>query len=382
MIGKVWKPGLALSSLDSKKRRKNKINRSGKTETDMKPNTISLEHGAGGEVMQALIGEIILKNFRNKSAGSIGLDSLDDGSTISLENFNPASELVLTTDSHVITPAFFPDTNIGRLAVAGTINDLTVMGAKPLALTCAIVVPEGFSLQEFEEIIKTMDETAAEVGVPIITGDTKTVEKAALDSIILNTAGLGITDNPIRDSGFKPGDKVLVTGTIGDHGISLMAHREGFDFDTDLVSDSAPLWKLIEPILKLRTPEGEPVITAMKDPTRGGLANALNEMATKSGTGILIEEDLIPFKAAVSAACEMLGLDPLEVANEGKAIIGVKSGFEEEVLSILRQHPYGRNAAIIGEVTAENKGEVILRNRFGGMRYVDTPSGDPIPRVC
>jgi hydrogenase expression/formation protein HypE len=382
MIGKVWKPGLALSSLDSKKRRKNKINRSGKTETDMKPNTISLEHGAGGEVMQALIGEIILKNFRNKSAGSIGLDSLDDGSTISLENFNPASELVLTTDSHVITPAFFPDTNIGRLAVAGTINDLTVMGAKPLALTCAIVVPEGFSLQEFEEIIKTMDETAAEVGVPIITGDTKTVEKAALDSIILNTAGLGITDNPIRDSGFKPGDKVLVTGTIGDHGISLMAHREGFDFDTDLVSDSAPLWKLIEPILKLRTPEGEPVITAMKDPTRGGLANALNEMATKSGTGILIEEDLIPFKAAVSAACEMLGLDPLEVANEGKAIIGVKSGFEEDVLSILRQHPYGRNAAIIGEVTAENKGEVILRNRFGGMRYVDTPSGDPIPRVC
>ncbi len=348
----------------------------------MKPNTISLEHGAGGEVMQALIGEIILKNFRNKSAGSIGLDSLDDGSTISLENFNPASELVLTTDSHVITPAFFPDTNIGRLAVAGTINDLTVMGAKPLALTCAIVVPEGFSLQEFEEIIKTMDETAAEVGVPIITGDTKTVEKAALDSIILNTAGLGITDNPIRDSGFKPGDKVLVTGTIGDHGISLMAHREGFDFDTDLVSDSAPLWKLIEPILKLRTPEREPVITAMKDPTRGGLANALNEMATKSGTGILIEEDLIPFKAAVSAACEMLGLDPLEVANEGKAIIGVKSGFEEEVLSILRQHPYGRNAAVIGEVTAENKGEVILRNRFGGMRYVDTPSGDPIPRVC
>ncbi len=348
----------------------------------MKPNTISLEHGAGGEVMQALIGEIILKNFRNKSAGSIGLESLDDGSTISLENFNHGSELVLTTDSHVITPAFFPDTNIGRLAVAGTINDLAVMGAKPLALTCAVIVPEGFSLQEFEEIIKTMDKTAAEVGVPIITGDTKTVEKTALDSIILNTAGLGITDSPVRDSGLRPGNKILVTGTIGDHGISLMAHREGFDFDTDLVSDSAPLWKLIEPILKLRTPEGEPVVTAMKDPTRGGLANALNEMAAKSRTGILIEEDWIPFKPAVSAACEMLGLDPLEVANEGKAIIGVKPGFEEEVLSILRQHPYGVNAAVIGEVTEENEGEVILRNHFGGMRYVDTPSGDPIPRVC
>lgn len=348
----------------------------------MKPNTISLEHGAGGEVMQALIGNIILKNFRNKSAGSIGLESLDDGSTISLENINPASELVLTTDSHVITPAFFPDTNIGRLAVAGTINDLAVMGAKPIALTCSVVVPEGFSLQEFEEIIKTMDETAAEVSVPIITGDTKTVEKTALDSIILNTAGLGITDNPIRDSGLRPGDKIIVTGTIGDHGISLMAHREGFDFDTDLVSDSAPLWKLIEPILKLRTPEGEPIITAMKDPTRGGLANALNEMAAKSETGILIEEDRIPFKPAVSAACEILGLDPLEVANEGKAIIGVKTDFEDEVLSILRQHPYGIDATVIGQATAENKRKVILRNRFGGMRYVDIPSGDPIPRVC
>ena len=208
------------------------------------------------------------------------------------------------------------------------------------------------------------------------------MEKTALDSIILNTAGLGITDNPVRDSGLKPGDKILVTGTIGDHGISLMAHREGFDFDTDLVSDSAPLWKLIEPLLKLRTPQGEPVITAMKDPTRGGLANSLNEMAAKSRAGILIEEDWIPFKPAVSAACEMLGLDPLEVANEGKAIIGVKPGFEEEVLSILRQHPYGKNAAVIGEVTADNKGEVILRNRFGGMRYVDVPAGDPIPRVC
>lgn len=348
----------------------------------MKSNTISLEHGAGGEVMQELIGDIILKNFRNKSAGSIGLDSLDDGSTVRLENFNSSSELVLTTDSHVITPAFFPNTNIGRLAVSGTINDLTVMGAKPLALTCAVVIPEGFSLQEFEEIIKTMDQTAAEAGVPIITGDTKTVEKTALDSIILNTAGLGITDSPVRDSGLKPGDKILVTGTIGDHGISLMAHREGFDFDTDLVSDSAPLWKLIEPVLKLRTPEGEPVITAMKDPTRGGLANALNEMAAKSGTGILIEEDLIPFKSAVNAACEMLGLDPLEVANEGKAVIGVKAGFEKEVLSILRQHPYGKDAALIGEVNEDNKGEVILRNRFGGMRYVDVPAGDPIPRVC
>jgi hydrogenase expression/formation protein HypE len=353
-------------------------------EASMKSTTITLEHGAGGEVMQALIGEIILKNFNNKSAGSVGLESLDDGSTIKLENFDSNSELVLTTDSHVITPAFFPNTNIGRLAVAGTVNDLTMMGAKPLALTCAVIVPEGFPMDDFETIIKTMGDTAAEADVPIITGDTKTVEKSALDSIILNTTGLGITaaEKPVRDSGLSPGDKILVTGSIGDHGISLMAHREGFDFDTDLVSDSAPLWKLIKPLLELKTPEGAAVITAMKDPTRGGLANALNEMAQKSGAGILLEEEDIPFKPAVSAACEMLGLDPLEVANEGKAVIGIKAGFEEKVLEILKKHPYGKDAAVIGAVTSENKGEVVLRNRFGGMRYVDVPAGDPIPRVC
>ncbi|MDD4331452.1 MAG: hydrogenase expression/formation protein HypE [Methanosarcinaceae archaeon] len=348
----------------------------------MNSKTITLEHGAGGEVMQSLIGNLILKNFKHKSAGSIGLESLDDGSTVKLENYNSASELVLTTDSHVITPIFFPDTNIGRLAVSGTVNDLTVMGAKPLALTCAAIVPEGFSLEAFDTIMKTMNDTAAEAGVPIITGDTKTLEKKALDSIILNTAGLGICEKPIRDSGLQPGDSVLVTGTIGDHGISLMAHREGFDFDTDLVSDAAPLWKLIEPLLSLKTPEGEPVITAMKDPTRGGLANALNEMAEKAGVGILLEEADIPFKPAVSAACEMLGLDPLEVANEGKAIIGVKAGFEEKVLEILRKHPYGKDAAVIGKVTMENKGEVLLKTGLGGMRYVDVPAGDPIPRVC
>lgn len=363
----------------------------------MKNSTIILEHGAGGEVMQALIEEQILKNLDFKSAGSVGLDNLDDGATVKLEAL-PKSELVLTTDSHVITPPFFPDTNIGRLAAAGTINDLTVMGAKPLALTCAVIVPEGFSLKDLALIIKTLGDTATEAEVPVITGDTKTMEKSALDSIILNTTGLGITDHPIRDSGLCMGDKILVTGTIGDHGISLMAHREGFNLSTELVSDSAPLWKLIEPLLKLQTSKGASVVTAMKDPTRGGLANALNEMASKAGVSILLEEERIPLKPAVIAACEMLGLDPLEVANEGKAIIGVKAGYEEKVLSLLRQHPYGKDAAVIGEVIgkvteestekdsgekpSKNKGEVILRNRLGGMRYVYIPAGDPIPRVC
>ena len=376
----------------------------------MKNSTIILEHGAGGELMQALIEEKVLKNLVLKSAGSVGLDNLDDGATVKLETLGPGSELVLTTDSHVITPPFFPNTNIGRLAAAGTINDLAVMGAKPLALTCAVIVPEGFSLKALDLIIKTLGDTAAEAEVPVITGDTKTMEKTALDSIILNTTGLGITNHPIRDSGLCPGDKILVTGTIGDHGISLLAHREGFDLKTELASDSAPLWKLIEPLLKLQTPKGASVITAMKDPTRGGLANALNEMASKSGVSILLEEELIPLKPAVTAVCEMLGLDPLEVANEGKAVIGVKNCYEEKVLSLLKQHPYGRDATVIGEVIGKtteestgkvtgegtgkaagegtgessfkNKGEVILRNHLGGMRYVYTPAGDPIPRVC
>lgn len=336
--------------------------------------------------MQALIRDLILNNITNKSAGPVGLDDLDDGATINIANTMDGSkkcdEIVITTDSHVIKPPFFPDSNIGRLAVSGTVNDLAVMGAAPLALTCAIVVPEGFELESFEKIIKSMNAAAEEVGVPIIAGDTKTVERNGLDSIIINTTGIGIAGDVIRDSGLCPGDKIILTGTIGDHGISLLAHREGFDFSTDLVSDVAPLWNMIRAVIPIRNVEGKPAISAMKDPTRGGLAGALNEMAQKSGTGIIIHQRDLPIKESVSSACEMLGIDPLEVANEGKAIICVKAEHAEEALSIIRNHKYGRDAAIIGEATDGHSGKVLMKTIIGSMRYVDIPTGDLIPRIC
>ena len=351
----------------------------------MTKNTITMEHGAGGESMQALIRDLILNNLTNKKAGTVGLESLDDGATIDISNVNPnrdGAEIVVTTDSHVIKPIFFPNADIGRLAVSGTVNDLAMMGAAPLALTCAIVVPEGFDLDDFERIIKSMNSTAEEAGVPIITGDTKTIERNGLDSIIINTTGIGLADNVIRDCGLCPGDKIIVTGAIGDHGTSLMAHREGFNFNTDLVSDVAPLWNMIKTILPIRTNDDQSAISAMKDPTRGGLANTLNEMAQKSGTGIVLNEETIPIKKSVATACEMLGLDPLEIANEGKAVIGVKTECADAVLTTLRAHEYGKDAAIIGEVTRDNAGKVMIKTSFGGMRYVDVPQGDPIPRVC
>lgn len=362
-----------------------------------KNSTITMEHGAGGDAMQALISDIILKNITRKSAGTVGLDSMDDGATVRIDN-DAHTEIVVTTDSHVIKPLFFPGGNIGRLAVSGTVNDLAMMGAAPLALTCAMIIPEGFELSVLEKIVKSMNTAAQEAGVPIITGDTKTIERGGLDSIIINTTGIGRASDIIRDCGLCAGDKIIVTGTIGDHGMALLAHREGFDFDTDLVSDVAPLWDMIKTILPIRGTGETPAIaiSAMKDPTRGGLAATLNEMAQKSGMDIVLEEECIPIKKAVASACEMFGIDPLEVANEGKAIIGVKAECADEVLNLLQKHRLGKDAAIIGEVksgkgiaedgTSEGitgyQGKVMIKTMIGGTRYVDVPSGDLIPRVC
>lgn len=354
-------------------------------------NRISMEHGAGGQQMQSLIGKVILGNFRKTTAGTVGLADLDDGASITLgkEMLGEAVmsgekplELVMTTDSHVVHPIFFPGGDIGRVAVSGAVNDLTVMGARPVALSCGMILPEGFPIEDLEKVTQSMNAVLEETDVPIITGDTKTVEGSALDSIIINIAAVGICDSPVRDSGLQVGDKIIVSGFIADHGIALLTKREGFNFSSDLVSDTAPLWNMIRPILSVRMPDGEKAVTAMKDPTRGGLADSLNEMAQKSNVGIIIEEENIPIRQAVRTSCEMLGLDPLEIANEGKAVIGVRPEYADEVLALLRQHPYGRDAAVIGEVTEENKGKVILRSDIGSTRYVDVPSGDPIPRVC
>ncbi|WNY27061.1 hydrogenase expression/formation protein HypE [Methanolapillus ohkumae] len=352
-----------------------------------KANKISMEHGAGGEQMQSLIGNTILKNLTKTSAGTVGLDALDDGASITLlkgmDGFSAEkTELIMTTDSHVVKPIFFPGGDIGRVSVCGAINDLSVMGARPLALSCGMIIPEGFDIIDLEKIVRSMNVVLEEVGVPIITGDTKTVEGSALDSIMINIAGIGICDSPVRDSGLSPGDKIIVTGYIADHGVALLTKREGFEFNSDLESDVAPVWKMIEPALSVRTKDNKKAVSAMKDPTRGGIADSLNEMAQKSKVGIRIYEEKIPIREAVVTSCEMLGLDPLEIANEGKVVMGVHPDFADEILKIIRQHPYGKNAAIIGEVNTEKPGKVILESALGSTRYVDVPTGDPIPRVC
>jgi hydrogenase expression/formation protein HypE len=338
---------------------------------DISEKTVVLAHGAGGALMQELIAKV-LKKMSDHNVGSVGLSDLDDGSTVYIGD----KEIVLTTDSYVVKPLFFPGGNIGKIAVCGTINDLAVMGARPLALTSSIIVEEGFPIAKLERIVQSMDEIANEAGVAIITGDTKVMEKGALDNLVLNTSGVGFADELIRDSGLNVGDKIIVTGTVGDHGISLLAFREGFSFEMELESDAAPLWNMIKAALDIGG------ITAMKDPTRGGLSSALNEMAKKSGVGILIKEEQIPLKDAVRAASGMLGIDPLDVANEGKAVIGVKPDNADLVLETIQKTKYGQEARIIGQVTGEHRKKVILETGLGGKRYVEMPLGEPIPRVC
>ena len=313
---------------------------------------VNLMHGAGGEVMGELLR--VITNLEHNNAGGIGLESLDDGAVIPLNGQN----IVFTTDNHVVSPIFFPGGDIGRIAVCGTINDLAMMGGRPIALSCGMVIPEGFEVADLERIVASMDAALGECGANLVTGDTKVLDRSALDALVINTAGIGIAERVVRDNGLRAGDMIIVSGTIGDHGIAIMAHREGF----------------VERALAA----GE--IHAMKDPTRGGFANAINEMARKSGVGVVIEEEALPFRTSVRSAAGMLGIDPLEVANEGKVIMGVPPGDAEAVLAALRSHPYGRDAAIVGEVVEGS--HVIMRTAIGGERFIEPPVGDPVPRVC
>jgi len=309
----------------------------------MSDDKIGMGHGAGGEVMSNLISEAILNNISKKGVdGGVSLDALDDGATIPLGDY----EIVVTTDGHTINPLFFPGGDIGKISAAGTINDISVMGAKPIAITNAMIIREGFPINDLERIVKSMDETCKEVDVAIITGDTKVMEHDKIDEIVIVTSGIGIAKKGeiVKDSSLNVGDKIIVTGTLGDHGISLMSFREGIDFETDLTSDVAPVWNMIKKPLEMKA------ITAMKDPTRGGFANAINEMAKKSKVGITLNQDKIPLKKEVRAASEMLGIDPLEVANEGKVVMGVKPDLADEVLEIIKDNKYGLDAAIVGEV--------------------------------
>jgi hydrogenase expression/formation protein HypE len=329
---------------------------------------VNLMHGAGGEVMGELLKT--LTKFRHNNAGGIGLEALDDGAVIPFNGEN----LVFTTDSHVVRPVFFPGGDIGRISVCGTINDLAMMGGKPVALSCGMIIEEGFEIDDLARIVSSMDEALGEAGANLVTGDTKVMERGALDGIVINTSGIGIAKTIVRDNGLVPGDAIIVSGTLGDHGLAIMAHREGFDLGDQIQSDVAPLWGMVQDVLDAGT------VHAMKDPTRGGFASAINEMARKSGVCVRVQEEKIPIRKNVRSAAGMLGIDPLEVANEGKAVMGVPAACVDAVLAALHAHKYGKEAAVVGTVT---KGaHVIMETAIGGERFIEPPMGDPVPRVC
>jgi hydrogenase expression/formation protein HypE len=334
---------------------------------------ISLKYGAGGGAMRALIEQVFATGLGDVPGG-VGLAAMDDGAAIPLGD----QWLVITTDSHVVQPLFFPGGDIGRLAVCGTVNDLAMMGAtEPLALTCAAVIEDGFARKDLERIWWSIRAACLEAGTTIVTGDTKVMRHGELDGIVLNTAGVALTRRVVPDRGLRPGDRILVTGTIGDHGLAVLATRGELALETPLTSDVAPVNGLVRRALAV----GGDGVVAMKDPTRGGLASALHEMADKSGVGVILDERAVPVRDEVRAAGELLGIDPLIVANEGKAVIGLRANVADAVLDAIRSHPMGRAAAIVGTCTTERPGQVIVDTGFG-RRLLGEAEGELLPRIC
>jgi hydrogenase expression/formation protein HypE len=333
---------------------------------------VGLKHGAGGRAMRALIEDVFLS--LGGPVDGIGLAALDDGAAIRFGD----RWIVVTTDSHVVHPIFFPGGDIGRLSICGTVNDLAMMGAtEPLGLTCAVVIEEGFPREDLVRIRDSMKQACAEAGCTVITGDTKVMGKGEVDGIVLNTTGVAVASRVVSDAGLRVGDRIIVTGTIGDHGMAIMTRRRDLQIDGDLRSDVAPLNGLVRAALAAG---GEDVV-AMKDPTRGGVASSLHEMAGKAKVGVVLEEAALPVNPEVRAAGELLGIDPLVVANEGKAVIGVRPGAAEKVLAAIREHPLGRRAAIVGTAIAERPGNLILDTGFG-RRLIAEIEGEPLPRIC
>lgn len=337
--------------------------------------------------MHKLLKERILPRFKPRKNAEIPLALLSDSAVI--------NGIAFTTDSYTVKPIFFPGGDIGRLSVSGTINDLSVIGAEPIAISCALVIEEGFELLKLEKILDSIEKVASEVGVEVVTGDTKVVERGKLEEIIVNTAGIGgrsphLDDNLRKASSdgrvlrsrwldprnIRPGDRVIVSGTIGDHAMAVIAARGELGFEIgELRSDVAPLNDLISSALNVGG------VVAAKDPTRGGLAALLNEWSETTGLGIILEEERIPIREEVQAACEILGIEPLELANEGKAVLAVSERYADEVLEALRSHPLGKDAEVIGRFTDELEG-VAVETRIGGVRYLPMPLGDPVPRIC
>ena len=353
-----------------------------------KKDAITMLHGAGGTVMHNLVKNYVVKYFGGLSdEAEVPLEAMDDAAVV--------GDIVFKSDSHAVKPIFFPGGDIGRLSISGTVNDISALGAEPYALACGFILEEGLALSDFERILASMRQACIEAGVGIVTGDTKVVEKGALGGCVMNVSGLGrrtpalehnlkvvkqyrngFTTRWCLDSNLAAGDKIILSGTIGDHGLAVLSAQQGLHFGSGIKSDVKPLNRVIQ---RLLSEVGG--VVAMKDPTRGGLADALNEWTEKSKTGILIREDKVPIRDDVRTACEMLGLDPLEVGNEGKIIVGIVPAEAEQALKFLRQTDEGKDAAIIGEATSAFNG-VAMQTVVGGKRIIARPIGDPVPRIC
>jgi hydrogenase expression/formation protein HypE len=331
---------------------------------------VLLAHGGGGKLSHQLIRKMFATQFKNDI-----LEPLHDGAILSIGN----KRLAFSTDSYVINPIFFPGGDIGSLAVNGTVNDIAMCGAHPCYLSSAFIIEEGFPMEDLWRVVLSMEKAARLAGVKLVTGDTKVVDRGKGDKIFINTSGIGIIPDGVEigPTRTKPGDKIILSGSIGEHGIAIMSVREGLEFETQIESDCAPLHTLVESMLA--TSKG---IHVLRDPTRGGVASVLNEIAESAQVGISIMEESIPVSEEVSGACEILGFDPLYVANEGKLIAFVSPDTADKVLAIMRSHPLGKNSVIIGEVTADHPSTVVMKTRIGGSRVVDMLSGEQLPRIC
>ena len=337
---------------------------------DIRHGRVDMSHGSGGRAMAQLVEQLFAAAFANE-----WLAQRNDQALLP----RPEGRIVMSTDCHVVSPLFFPGGDIGCLSVHGTINDVAMSGAQPLWLSAGFILEEGFPLADLQRIVDSMARAAREAGVPIVTGDTKVVEAGKGDGVFIATTGVGVVPPGLLISGdrARPGDRIIVSGSVGDHGMAVMSQRESLAFGTDLVSDTAALHGLVAAMVA-----AVPEVRALRDPTRGGLATTLNEIAAQSGVGMTIDEAAIPVRPQVEAACEFLGLDPLYVANEGKLVAIVPAVQADRLLEVMRGHPLGRQAALIGEVLEDAHRFVQMRTRFGGRRIVDWLAGDQLPRIC
>jgi hydrogenase expression/formation protein HypE len=335
---------------------------------------IVLGHGSGGKLTADLIDQIFLPAFRNPT-----LDKLDDQAVVSVGG----ARLAFTTDSFVVTPIFFPGGDIGRLAIHGTVNDLAMSGARPLYLSAAFILEEGLPVDDLRRVVESMRAAAAEAGVQLVAGDTKVVNRGKGDQIFITTTGIGVIEHDINISAdrARPGDKILLSGYIGDHGMTIMSQREGLEFESSIESDCAPLNGLVMAMLATASSAND-FIHTLRDPTRGGVATTLNEIAKRANVGMVLDERAIPVRESVKGACEVLGLDPLYVANEGKLLAMVTPQMASAVLEQMRQHRLGQDAAIVGEVVEAHRGMVLMKTEIGGTRVLDVMFGEQLPRIC